>query len=121
MIRKQEQQRTFTRGIGVEIRVLAEPDEMFEAGRLYARITVEPGASLDLHRHEEEMESFYVAKGTCRVRDNEADAVLREGDMLITPDGQTHAVYNESDEPAELIALIVSRKQGVNGKSVPLV
>ncbi|MCL2499712.1 MAG: cupin domain-containing protein [Defluviitaleaceae bacterium] len=120
MIRKQEQQRTFTRGTGVEIRVLAEPDEMFEAGRLYACITVEPGASLDLHRHEEEMESFYVAKGMCRVRDNETDAVLREGDMLITPDGQTHAVYNESDEPAELIALIVSRKQGVNGKSVPL-
>jgi quercetin dioxygenase-like cupin family protein len=120
MIRKPEQQRAFSRGVGVEIRVLAEPDEMFGAGRLYAHITVAPGAALDYHRHEGEMESFYVVKGTCRVRDNEDTVVLREGDMLITPDGENHAVYNDGGEPVELIALIVSREQGVNGKSVPL-
>jgi quercetin dioxygenase-like cupin family protein len=120
MIRKSEEQRIFTRSPGVEIRVLAEPNEMFNAGRLYAHITIAPGASLEYHRHEEEMESFYVAKGSCRVRDNETTAVLQVGDMLITPNDQAHAVYNDSNEPVELIALIISREQGVNGKGVPL-
>ena len=117
MIRKVEAQRSFTRSPGVDIRVLQEPDEMYGAGRLYACITVAPGASVSDHRHVGEMESFYVAKGVCRAQDNETSVVLHPGDMLITPDGETHAIHNEGSEPVELIALIVSCVQGVDGKS----
>jgi mannose-6-phosphate isomerase-like protein (cupin superfamily) len=120
MIRRPEQQRTFTRSPGVEIRVLTEPDEMFNAGRLYAHITIAPGAALTCHRHEDEMESFYVVNGTCRVQDNETTAALQTGDTLITPDGESHALHNDGYEPVELIALIISRTQGINGKSVSL-
>ena len=118
MLRKLEEQRSFTRSPGVEIRVLVEPAEMYGAGRLYACITIAPGASLTYHRHEAEMESFYVIKGTCRMEDNDKTVYLSEGDVLITPADECHAIVNESDEPARLIALIVSCKQGVDGKSV---
>ena len=118
MIRKMNEQRTFTRSPGVDIRVLVEPTEMYEAGRLYALITIAPGASLAVHRHEGEMESFYVAKGTCRVEDNGETSYMAEGDVIVTLDAETHAVSNDGDEPVELIALIISCKQGVAGKSI---
>ena len=118
MIRKPTDRRSFTRSPGVEISVLVEPAEMHDAGRLYALITIAPGASLAYHKHEAEMESFYVAKGTCRVEDNDETAFLSQGDVLITPAGQCHAVCNESTEPVEIIALIISSKQGVDGRGV---
>ena len=120
MIRKFDEQRAFSRSPGVEIRVLVEPNEMFNAGRLYARITVAPGAKVTPHRHEMETESFYVAKGTVEMRDNDTVVTLTEGDMIITPDGEVHGIENKTDGPVELIALIVSREQGVDGKSVTL-
>ena len=118
MLRKQTDQRSFTRSPGVEIRVLVEPDEMYNAGRLYACITIAPGASLAYHKHEAETESFYVKKGTCRIEDNDQTVYLSEGDVLITPAEQCHAITNESSEPVELIALIISCKQGIDGKGV---
>ena len=118
MIRKANELRHFTRSPGVEIYVLVEPDEMHNAGRLYARIVLAPGASLAYHRHDGEMESFYVIKGTCRVEDNGAASYLSEGDVMITPAGECHAVHNESDCDVEIMALIVSCVQGVDGGSV---
>ena len=115
MIRKSGEQRKFTRSEGVEIQVLAEPPEMYDAGRLYAKITIAPGASIAGHMHIDEMESFYVAKGTCRMEDNGEVVYLEEGDVMITPCNESHSVRNESDTPAELIALIISCKQGVPG------
>ena len=118
MLRKLDEQRSFTRSPGVEIRVLVEPEEMYNAGRLFACITIAPGASLAYHRHEAEMESFCVIKGICRMEDNHKTVYLSEGDVLITPAGECHAITNESSEPVELIALIISCKQGVDGRGV---
>jgi len=118
MLRKIEEQRTFSRDGGVDFHVLVEPAEMYDAGRLYARITLPPGAALAYHRHDDEMESFYVARGKCKMVDNGEVVYLTEGDVLVTPHGQEHSIANDTDEPVELIALIVSCKQGVAGASV---
>jgi mannose-6-phosphate isomerase-like protein (cupin superfamily) len=66
------------------------------------------------------MESFYVARGTCRMSDNGEVVYLKEGDLLLTPHGQEHSIANDTEEPVELIATIISCKQGVNGSSVVL-
>ena len=120
MIRKITEQRTFERGPGIGFHVLVEPEEMYGAGRLYAKITLSPGAALAYHRHDDEMESFYVAKGTCLMSDNGETVYLKEGDVMVTPHGQEHSIANDTDEPVELIATIISCKQGVDGKSVML-
>ena len=117
MIRKVAEQRVISRGPGVDLNVLVEPAEMYNAGRLYARLTVAPGAALAFHEHVGEMEAFWVAKGTFRMDDNGTMVTLSEGDVLLTLAGQCHAVYNDSDTEAELIALIVSVQQGVPGES----
>jgi len=120
MVRRSNEQRSFTRFPGVDMKALLEPEEMFDAGRLFARVTIAPGSSLAYHRHDDEMEGFYILKGTIRMSDNGTMVDLCEGDVLITPEGEAHAVFNETDEPVELIALIVSRKQGTAGTSVML-
>ena len=118
MIRKAIEQRTFNRSPGVDIQVLVETGEMYDAGRLYAKILIAPGASLAHHRHENEMESFYVLKGTCRMEDNDKTVYLEEGDVMITPAGESHSISNDTKEPVELIAMIISCKQGVPGRGV---
>ena len=117
MIRKSGEHRVFARGEGVEIKIIAEPAEVYDMGRLYAHITFAPGASIEYHAHEAEMESYYMIKGSLKVDDNGKTTYLEEGDTMITPHTQGHAVHNEKSEPAEMIALIVSCKQGVPGSS----
>jgi len=120
MHRTIENQRTFSRDGGVDFHVLVEPEEMYDAGRLYARITLPPGAALSYHRHDDEMESFYVARGTCKMSDNGKTVYVKEGEVLVTPHGEEHSIANDTDSPVELIALIISCKQGVAGTSVTL-
>ena len=117
MIRRANEIRSFARGQGVEIKVLVEPEEIYEAGRLYAHITFEPGATIDFHNHLEEMESFYVIKGSAKVDDNGETTRLEEGDVMVTPAGYGHSVHNDGDKPLEMMALIVSCKQGFAGCS----
>ena len=118
MIRKSHELHSFTRSPGIDIQVLVAPCDMFDAGRLYARITIAPGTSMAPHIHEGETESYYIVSGTCVVTDNGQPATLTAGDVLITADGESHSIANETDTPVELIALIVSRQQGVAGRSV---
>lgn len=111
MIRKVEDQQTISRTPGKVLYTLAEPEEMYNVSRMYARISLAPGTQVDYHVHENDMESFYVAKGICRVDDNGEIGYMKEGDILITPHGCGHAVYNESDETVELIASIINIPQ----------
>ena len=120
MIRRLDAQHSFTRSPGADIRVLVEPNEMYDAGRLYALITVAPGASLAYHRHDDEMESYYIVKGTCCVSDNGDTAYLNPGDVMVTKAGECHSISNETSEPVELVAQIISCKQGVPGKGVTI-
>ena len=120
MVRRLKEQKVTNRAPGINMHTLLEPAEMFDAGRLYARMSIEPGSTLALHRHDNEMESFYIVKGTCRFYDNEEDVILNAGDVLVTGEGEIHSIHNDGNETVELIALIISHKQGVPGSSTML-
>ena len=91
----------------VVVETLLTPDEMYQKGRLFARITLQPGCSIGTHLHDGEMESFYVARGTAELDDNGVLVPISAGDTTLTPSGQRHSVRNTGDEPVELIALIL--------------
>lgn len=116
MFRKLEEQRVHIGEDGVDLHFLMEPDELYNACRLYARITVAPGKCIAFHRHEAEMESFYVMAGECRMDDDGTTRSAKPGDILFTRHGEGHAVYNTGETPLELMALIVNREQGVFGR-----
>ena len=91
----------------VIIESLLTPDELYQKGRLFAKITLQPGCSIGTHLHEGEMESFYVAKGVAEFDDNGETVTIQAGDTTLTTSGQQHSVKNIGTEPVELIALIL--------------
>jgi len=91
----------------IVIEHLLTPDELYEKGRLYAKITIEPGCSIGSHVHENEMESFYIVSGEAELSDNGETVRLSAGDCALTRSGEEHSVKNAGDEPLVMIALIL--------------
>ena len=91
----------------VKITDIVSAEELYNKGRLFANITLNPGCGIGYHVHEKESEIFYVMKGSAVYDDNGKETVIEPGDVTITPDGCGHAVTNKSDTVVELIALII--------------
>ena len=91
----------------VEITSFATPEELNNKGRLFANITLKPGCGIGYHVHEAESELFYVMKGEVLYNDNGTEVVCHTGDVMVCPAGSGHAVSNNTQETAELCAVIV--------------
>ena len=83
------------------------------AGRMFAKLVLEPGCSIGAHKHESEMEAFYILKGKALISDDGADFILEAGDCHVCPDGHSHSVKNMGEDPLEFIAIILHTKQKV--------
>ena len=83
------------------------PEELNGKGRLFSRITLNPGCSIGYHVHEGDAELFYILKGTAEYSDNGTVKQVTAGDVTICPDGEGHGIANHTDEVVELIAVIV--------------
>ena len=86
---------------------ISGPEELCNKGRLFARITLVPGAGVGHHAHEKDSELFYILSGTAEYEENGKIVTLNAGDVTICPPGETHAITNNSDENVEIIAVIV--------------
>jgi len=86
---------------------LLTPAELYEKGRLFAKITLEPGSSIGSHVHEGEMESFYIISGEAEYLDKEETVLLSPGDATLTRSGEKHSIKSVGGTPLELIALIL--------------
>jgi len=93
-------------GIAV-IENLLTPSELYDKGRLFAKITLEPGASIGNHVHKGEMEAFYIISGVAQYNDNGEMVTLTSGDTSLTQSGMEHSVKSVGDTPLEIIALIL--------------
>ena len=85
--------------------------EAFGCGRLFAKITIEPGNSIGQHTHEGETEAYYILKGKALVSDNGNEVTLEAGDCHICPDGNSHSVKNTGSDTLEFIAIVLFAKQ----------
>ncbi len=75
--------------------------------RLFARLTIAPGASIGEHAHEGEAEMFYFVSGSGEVLDDGVRIPVSAGDAMTTPSGHTHSVINTGSGDLVLIASIV--------------
>ena len=91
----------------VIIEPLLSPEELNNKGRLFAKITLEPGSSIGHHVHEGEMESFFIVSGKAEYDDNGEIVTLYPGDTTHTSAGSGHAVKSVGDVPLEMVALIL--------------
>lgn len=91
----------------VKITNFVSKEELYGKGRLFSRITLEPGCSIGWHIHEGDSEIFFVECGTAIYNDNGTEVEVGAGDVLICPEGTGHAIANKGNEKVDLIAVIV--------------
>ena len=87
--------------------LIGSPDELYNKGRLFSRITLKSGCSIGFHVHEKDSELFYILSGEAQYNDNGEIKTVRAGDVAICPAGTGHGIENRTDETVEFIALIV--------------
>ena len=112
MIRKENDTRVEKRAIGggngeIILKHRLEKDEMFGKCRLCAELTIEPGCSIGQHAHEGETEIFYVLEGELvSIGEDGSETVFRKGDVMSTGGGASHALRNDTDKDAVMLAVI---------------
>jgi len=93
----------------VKIEELLTTAEIYEKGRLFGKITLEPGASIGAHVHEGEMEGFYIICGEAELINAGEKIKLFPGDTSLTVSGQEHSLKNIGDTTLEVIALVLHK------------
>ena len=106
MIRRKEECKTEYRekmrggdGTAMVTSLIAGPEELNGKGRLFSRISLNPGSSIGYHVHEQDAELFYFLNGT--------DVNVRAGDVAICETGHGHGVTNTGEDVLEFVAVIV--------------
>lgn len=85
----------------------ASQEELNNKCRSFGKIHLDPGCSIGYHVHEGESELFYILNGTAVYNDNGTEYEISAGDTAIVTSGNGHCIANRSDEPCDLIKLIV--------------
>ncbi|MBR4163211.1 MAG: cupin domain-containing protein [Solobacterium sp.] len=83
------------------------PEELNSKGRLFAKITLEPGCSIGYHVHEHDSELFHILKGVAEYSDNGEIKTVKAGDVTICGVGQGHSIANKGTETVEVIAVVL--------------
>ena len=83
------------------------PEELCGKGRLFSKITLNPGCSIGYHVHEGDAELFYILKGTAEYNDAGEIRQVTAGDVTICPAGTGHGIANKTEDVVELVAVIV--------------
>ena len=86
---------------------ISGPEELNGKGRLFSRITLEPGCSIGYHVHDTDAELFYILTGNGTYSDNGTLVTVHPGDVTICETGHGHSIANAGEETLELIAVIV--------------
>ncbi|KLU58837.1 cupin domain protein [Peptococcaceae bacterium CEB3] len=115
MIRKaSEMRRATVQGLrggrgNVEITHILEEEkgEFAGKGRLYAKNVLKPGASIGLHQHVGDFEVYFILSGTGTINDDGAESLVGPGDMVLTRNGENHALENTGDSDLVLTSLIL--------------
>jgi mannose-6-phosphate isomerase-like protein (cupin superfamily) len=71
-----------------------------------------PGRSFASHYHEDMQEVFIMVAGAARLVIDGAEVVLAPGDAVRIDPGEVHEMFNDTNEPAEYLAIGVANGDG---------
>ena len=89
---------------------LLTQNEMVGKCQMFARVRIPAGASLGVHQHVGNNETYHILQGTATYTDNGATYTVKAGDTTFCADGDTHGIENSGDDDLIFIALIISTK-----------
>ena len=87
--------------------ILTSNEEMDNKGRVFQHTIIDPGCEIGLHKHEGEGETYYLIKGSGVYYRGDEKVRVQAGDITFCDDGESHGFFNDTDEPVEMIALIL--------------
>lgn len=74
--------------------------------RLFARVTIQPGETLEYHTHQGDREAYYILSGIGLYTDEAGDRTVCAGEVTFCPDGGSHGIRCAGAEPLVFLALI---------------
>jgi len=89
---------------------LLTPKEMVGKCAMFASVRIPAGASLNVHQHVDNNETYYILQGTGLYTDNGTTYTVKAGDTTFCADGDTHGIENVGDDDLIFIALIINTK-----------
>ena len=89
---------------------LLTPAEMLGRCEMFARVKIPAGASLGVHRHVGNNETYYILQGSAAYTDNNEVYAVHAGDTTFCADGSSHGIENTGDDDLIFMALIISTK-----------
>ena len=112
MIRKSDEFeiRTNLRGGqgALEFHTLLTSEELSGKITLCSKIVMPPHSSIGYHPHLENVEYYCILKGNGVFQEPDGSYTdVSSGDVCLIRRGQSHGLANPSDEPLELLAMIV--------------
>lgn len=101
--------RNFKGGEGLfQLTHFVEAQQLGQAGRLFARAVLEPGASVGFHVHEKDMEVCYFLSGEGTLEDADHSLKpLKPGDANVCLPGQGHGIRNTGTEDLVYLAVVL--------------
>lgn len=68
-----------------------------------------PGASIGMHTHTDDMEVIFLTKGEATVIYDGQELKIKEGQCHYCPKGHTHSFINSSDSVIEITAVVAKQ------------
>ena len=94
----------------IHIEKLLSPAELDGKCAMYARVTIPPHASMGVHRHEGNTETYHILAGRARYNDNGKEIEIGAGTTTFCGDGEVHAIENISDtDDLVFMALVINK------------
>ena len=87
---------------------LLSPEEMLGAGKVCARMVLQPGCEVGEHTHHGNYEVYYFLSGHGVYRSNGETTTVDAGTVTFTGDGESHALRNDGPEPLEFMAFVLN-------------
>ena len=96
---------------GAEINAIVDTQELYGKGDMFGHVRLVTGAVVEWHTHIDEVDYYYILKGTGIYTDVDGkEYAVRPGDVCTIAPGQGHAIRNEAEETLEFIALVLFSK-----------
>lgn len=89
---------------------LLTPAEMGDKCSMFAKVRIPAGASLGVHKHTGNTETYHILHGTAMYTDNDKTYPVKAGDTTFCADGDTHGIETLGDDDLVFIALIINTK-----------
>ena len=81
----------------------AKRPESMKSFESFSRITLKPGATNQMHHHNDTEQFYFVLEGAGRVRVGDEEREVSEGDVVFLPAKVPHGFENTTDKPTILL------------------